>query len=74
LAGNPFRRRIPCDVDPGQVSAVEPDDDEGIEQVKTDSWHNEEVHGGNVRRVVAQEGEPSLAWRPASLGHVLGDA
>src|ERR1700733_398450 len=32
LTGNPFSRRICCDVDPDEVSAVEPDDDEGIEQ------------------------------------------
>ena len=25
-------------------------------------------------QVVAQKGEPSLAWRPASLDHLLGDA
>src|SRR5260370_40736204 len=61
LTCNPFCRRICCDVDPDQVSAVEPDDDEGIEQIETDSWNNEQVHGGNVRRVVAQEGSPSLA-------------
>src|SRR5712672_355631 len=60
LTCNPFGRRICCDVDPDQVSAVEPDDDEGIEQVETDSWNNEQVHGGNVRRVVTQEGSPSL--------------
>src|SRR5205814_5571986 len=39
LTCNPFCRRICCDVDPDQVSAVEPDDDEGIEQVETDSWN-----------------------------------
>src|SRR6202162_1813424 len=33
LTCNPFCRRICCDVDPDQVSAVEPDNDEGIEQV-----------------------------------------
>src|SRR6202165_2355870 len=74
LTCNPFGRRICCDVDPDEVSAVEPDDDEGIEQVETDSWNNEQVHGGNVRRVVAQEGSPSLAGRPPSFDHVLGDA
>src|SRR6266478_3499140 len=74
LTRNPFCRRICCDVDPGQVSAVEPDDDEGIEQVETDSWNNEQVHGGNVRRVVTQEGSPSLAGRPPSFDHVPGDA
>src|SRR6267143_3517804 len=74
LTCNPFGRRICCDVDPDEVSAVEPDDDEGIEQVETDRWNNEQVHGGNVRRVVTQEGSPSLAGWPPSFDHVLGDA
>src|SRR5258707_3999809 len=74
LTCNPFCRRICCDVDPDQASAVEPDDDEGIEQIETDSWNNEQVHGGNVRRVVTQEGSPSLAGWPPSFDHVLGDA
>src|ERR1700719_1847130 len=74
LTCNPFGRRMCCDVDPDEVSAVQPDNDEGIEQVETDSWNNEQVHGGNVRRVVTQEGPPSLAGRPPSFGHVLGDA
>src|ERR1700688_3302794 len=74
LTCNPFCRRICCDVDPDEVSAVESDDDEGIEQVETDSWNNEQVYGGNVRRVVTQEGSPSLAGRHPSFDHVLGDA
>jgi hypothetical protein len=74
LTCNPFGCRIYCDVGPDEISAAESDDDEGIEQVETDRWNNEQVHGGNVRRVVAQEGPPSLAGRPASLDHVLGDA
>src|SRR5258705_1739019 len=74
LTCNPFCGRICRDVDPDQVSAVEPDDDEGIEQVETDRWNNEQVHGGNVRRVVTQEGSPSLAGRAPSFDHVRGDA
>src|SRR5258707_14331599 len=74
LTCNPFGRRICCDVDPDEVSAAEPDDDEGIEQVETDSWNNEQVHGGNVWRVVMQEGPPSLAGRPPPFDHVLRDA
>src|SRR6202165_1149023 len=74
LACNPFCRRICCDVDPDEISAVEPDNDEGIEQVETDSWNNEQVHGGNVRRVVTQEGSPSLAGRRPPFDHVVGDA
>src|SRR4030081_1383922 len=56
LTCNPFCRRICCDVDPDEVSAVESDNDEGIEQVETDSWNNEQGHGGSVLRVVTQEG------------------
>src|SRR5580700_749307 len=74
LTCNPFCRRICRDVDPDEVSAVEPDNDEGIEQVETDSWNNEQFHGGNVRRVVTQEGSPSLAGWPSSFDHILGDA
>jgi hypothetical protein len=74
LTCNPFGRRMCCDVDPDEVSAVQPDDDEGLEQVEADRWHNEQVHGGNVRRVVAQEGPPSLVGRPPPFDHVLGEA
>src|SRR5919204_4361583 len=35
LTRNPFGGRICGDVDPDEVSAVSPDDDEGIEQVET---------------------------------------
>src|SRR6202051_3797247 len=74
LTCNPFGRGICCDIEPDEGSAVEPDNDEGIEQVETESWNNEQVHGGNVRRVVTQEGPPSLAGRPPPFDHVLGNA
>src|ERR1700722_20401363 len=73
LTCNPFGRGICRDVDPDEVSAVEPDNDEGIEQVETDSWNNEQVHGGNVWGVVMQEGLPSLAGGPPVFERVLGD-
>jgi hypothetical protein len=73
LARNPFRRRICSDVDPDEISPVQTDDDEGIEQVEVNSRNYKEVHGGNVRRVIAQKGTPSLAWRAAPPNHVLGD-
>src|SRR5260370_34534795 len=37
-------------------------------------WNEEQVHAGNVWRVVMQEGPPSLAGRPPPFDHVLGDA
>src|SRR6202011_3102848 len=74
LTCNPFRRRICCDVDPDEVSAAESDDDEGIEQIEADGRDDKQVHGGNVWRVVTQEGPPSLAGRPPPFDHVLGNA
>src|ERR1700693_1316415 len=61
LTCNPFGRRICCDIDPDEVSAVEPDNDEGIARVETDSWNNEQVHGGNILSMITQKGPPSLA-------------
>jgi len=74
LTCNPFGRRICCDVDPDEISAVQSNDDEGIEQVETDRWNNEQVHGGNIWGMIAQEGPPSLAGRSPSFAHVLGNA
>src|SRR5260370_23645076 len=42
--------------------------------IKANGWNNEQVHGGDVRRVVTQEGAPSLGRRSTSLDHVLRDA
>src|SRR5207253_3541462 len=62
------------DIDPNKVSASQPDDDQAVEHIKANGWNNEQVHGGNVRRVVTQEGAPSLGRRSTSLDHVLRDA
>src|SRR4249919_934359 len=74
LASDPFRGWIGCDVDPDKVSAGQPDDDEDIEQIEANGRDNEQVHGGDVRRVVTQEGAPSLGRRSTTLDHVLRDA
>src|SRR3974390_2778618 len=74
LTCNPFGSWICRDVDPDEVSAVEPDNDEGVQQVKTEGWNNEQVYGGSVWSMITQEGPPSLAGWPPSLDHVLGDA
>src|SRR6266481_428036 len=41
MACNPFSCRVCCDGDLDEISAVKPDDDEGIEQVETDGRNNE---------------------------------
>src|SRR5213595_1557227 len=65
LACDPVRGRMGCDVDPDEVSAGQPNDDERIEQVEANARNNEQVHGGDVRRVVTQEGAPALGRRSA---------
>src|SRR5437870_3776406 len=74
LACDPVRGRMGCDVDPDKVSAGQPNDDKGIEQVEANARNNEQVYGGDVRRVVTQEGAPALGRRSASLDHVPRDA
>ena len=74
LECDPFRGRMWCDVDPDKVSAGQPDDDEDIEQIEANGRDNEQVHGGDVRGVVTQEGAPSLGRRSTSLDHILRDA
>src|SRR5215831_16683151 len=41
LARNPFCRRMSCDVDPDEVPASQPHDDEGIEQAEAKGRSNE---------------------------------
>jgi hypothetical protein len=53
---------------------IEPHDDEGVKQVEANGRDNKQVHGGNVWSMITQEGSPSLAGRPPSFNHVLGDA
>src|SRR5215831_13414346 len=74
LACNPFRGRMWCDVDPDKVSALQSNDDEDIEQVEANGRGNEQIHGGDVRRMVTQEGAPSRGRRSAPLDHILRDA
>src|SRR5271170_4742390 len=74
LTRDPFCRWICCDIDPNELSAVQPNDDEGIEQVEANGRDNEQIHGGDVRRVITQKSTPSLARRSTPLDHVLGNA
>src|SRR5436853_7132686 len=48
LACDPVRGQMGCDVDPDKVSAGQPNDDKGIEQVEANARNNEPVHGGDV--------------------------
>ena len=60
MARDPFRGRMWRNIDPDKISAGQSDDDEDIEQVKSNGRDNEEVHRRDVRRMVTREGAPSL--------------
>jgi hypothetical protein len=72
LAGDPVGRGVGRDVDPDQVTSLEPDDHQPIEQLEASGGHDEQVNRTNMRDVIAQEGLPALRWRSASSNHVLG--
>src|SRR6202023_2891420 len=73
LACDTLRRRIGCDVDPDEISAINPYNHEAIQQFKADGWDHEQIHGGNVRSVVSQKGPPSLTWGFTSRDHIFAD-
>ena len=73
LTSNPLRCRVGGNIDPDQIPAIKPYNHEAIQQLKADGRDLEQIHGGDVRRVVSQKSSPSLTWWPASLDHVLGD-
>src|ERR1700726_546255 len=74
LACDPLRRRVGCDVDPDEISAIKPYNHEAVEHSEANGRDDEQIQGGNVRRVVSQKGTPPLAWWSSVLDHVLGDA
>ena len=71
---DPLGGRIRCYVDPDKISARQPDDDESVKQLESDARNHEQFHGGDLRRVVAKEGKPSLRRGGGSLNHVLRHA
>src|SRR5216683_928674 len=73
LTCNPLRGWVGCDVDPNDISAIKLHNHKAVEHSEANCRDNEQIHGGNVRRVVSQKGQPSLIWRPGSLDHVFGD-
>ena len=59
LTRNPFRCRMSGDADPDKVSAVEPDNDEGVEQGEANRRDDEQIHRGDIGGMIAQKGAPS---------------
>src|SRR3979411_1075980 len=45
LTFTPCGRGFCCDLDPDEISAIKPYNDEAIEQFEADGWDNEQIHG-----------------------------
>src|SRR6202171_444400 len=67
LTCNPLRRRVGCDVNPDEISAIKPYNHEAVEQVEANGRDNEQIHGGNFRRVVSQKGPHPWLGGPRRL-------
>src|ERR1700730_4858770 len=74
LLRDPFGRRVRCHVDPDELSPSQADNDQYVELDKADGWNHQQIHGSNVRHMVAQKSTPTLTRPVAFLGHVLGDS
>src|SRR5260370_8460699 len=64
LTRNPLRRRVGCDADPDEISAIKPDDDEAIQQLKANARYYHQIPAGDVRRVPSQNYPPFLTCCP----------
>jgi hypothetical protein len=53
---------------------MKPHNHEAVKEFEANSRDNEQIHGGNVRRVVSQKGPPSLAGRPGNFLQLEGGA
>jgi hypothetical protein len=60
LASNPFGSWVGGGAGPHQTASPETDDRQAIEKLEVDGRHDEQINGGDMRRVIADEGFPSL--------------
>jgi len=59
---------------PDQLSPSQTNNDQDVELDKRHGRDHEQIHGGNVRWMVAQKGAPALTRTTVTrLGHVFGD-
>jgi hypothetical protein len=75
LPRDPFGRRMRRYVDPDKLAPSQSDNDQDIDQVERNGRHHKQVHGRNLRRMVAQEGSPARTGRvviPLPC-HILAD-
>ena len=67
LLRDPFRCWASRDIDQGKLAPSQADNHQNIELNEADGWNHEQIHRGDVWRMVAQEGAPVLTGRIISL-------
>ncbi len=60
LASNPFGSWVGGGAGPRQMASLETDHRQAIEKLEVDGRHDEQINGGDMRHVIADEGFPSL--------------
>ena len=60
LLNNPSRRRVERGVEVNDVPTAVLDDEEAVQQLERSGGHGEQIHGGDIVFMVAQESHPSL--------------
>ena len=74
LSGDPFGGRICSHIGPDEPSALQTQDDQPVEKFEPDGRNDEQIDGGDVGGVIAQERSPTRRGWATTSAHVLGDS
>ena len=73
LSGDPFGGRMCGHVDPDETSPLQTQDHQPVEKFEPNGRNDEQINGGDVRSVNAQERSPTCRGWAAPPAHVLGN-
>ena len=71
LSGDPFGGRMCGHVNPDETSPLQTQDHQPVEKFEPNGRNDEQINGGDVRSVNAQERSPTCRGRAAPPAHVL---
>ena len=60
LVRDPFGCWVRRDIGPDETSSAKTQDHEPVQEIEADGWYDEQIDGGNVRGMIAQERRPCL--------------
>ena len=74
LSGDPFGGRMCGHVDPDETAPLQTQDHQPVEKFEPNGRNDEQINGGDVRSVDAQECSPTCRGWVAPPAHVLGNS